>query len=172
MNAQEIASVAAGAGFSGDALRIAVAIALAESGGNPGAHNPVWPDDSYGLWQINMIGSLGPKRRAMFGLASNSDLFDPAVNARVAYAISGGGSNFNDWATFNPRNGTTPKYLAYLPAAVPSVPSGMVTGPDSSSSDLPGLIDPETVTQESGLLSGIPVAALIAGAIGLYYLSK
>lgn len=166
MNAQEIASVAAGAGFSGDALRIAVAIALAESGGNPGAHNPVWPDDSYGLWQINMIGSLGPQRRAAFGLNSNNDLFDPAVNARLAYAISSGGSNFTPWTTF-----THGKYLAYLPAAVPSVPGGMVTGPDSSS-DLPGLVDPETVTQESGLLSGIPLAGLIAGAIGLYYLSK
>jgi hypothetical protein len=42
---------------------VAVAIALAESGGNPAAHNPVPPDDSWGLWQINMRGHLGPVRR-------------------------------------------------------------------------------------------------------------
>lgn len=78
----------------GVAQRMA-AIAIAESGdknhpekgANPKAHNPVPPDNSYGLWQINMIGNLGVERRKKYGLKSNEDLFDPATNARVAVAI-------------------------------------------------------------------------------------
>ena len=43
------------------------AIALAESGGKSGAHNTTCPDNSYGLWQINMLDEpgymLGEERR-------------------------------------------------------------------------------------------------------------
>jgi peptidoglycan hydrolase-like protein with peptidoglycan-binding domain len=66
---------------------VAVAIALAESGGNPEAHNPVPPDDSWGLWQINMRGALGPDRRAKLGLTRNAELTDPAVCARAAALV-------------------------------------------------------------------------------------
>ncbi|MBY8852241.1 transglycosylase SLT domain-containing protein, partial [Saccharothrix sp. MB29] len=82
------------AGFRGQDLTIAVAVALAESGGDPRAHNSTPPDDSYGLWQVNMLGSLGPARRREFGLDSDSDLFSPAENARAANRISGDG---RDW---------------------------------------------------------------------------
>jgi hypothetical protein len=62
------------------------AVALAESGGDERAHNnnPATRDDSYGLWQINMYGSLGPDRRRTFGLTSNNDLFNPETNAKIA----------------------------------------------------------------------------------------
>src|SRR3982750_492240 len=63
------------------------AIALAESNGNPTAHNAVPPDDSYGLWQINMRGKLGPARRQAFGIQSNTELFDPTKNARAMKKI-------------------------------------------------------------------------------------
>lgn len=112
----QIARVAKDAGFSGRALQIAVAVALGESGGNTHAHNPVPPDDSYGLWQINMIGSLGPARRRQFGLSSNSELFNPAVNARAAYAISSRGSDFTPWTVF--RNRT---YLMHMSRAAEGV---------------------------------------------------
>lgn len=110
----QIAAVARSAGFSGDALIKAVAIALGESGGRPNAHNGnrATGDDSYGLWQINMIGSLGPSRRRQFGLTSNSELYDPATNARAAYAISNSGRNFGPWTVY-----TSGRYLAYMPRA-------------------------------------------------------
>src|SRR5882672_1443020 len=75
---------------------VAAAIGLAESGGNPTAHNgnAGTGDDSYGIMQINMLGSLGPSRRAQFGLSNNTDLFDPLTNMRVAVAMSNGGKNF------------------------------------------------------------------------------
>ena len=44
-------------------------------------------DLSYGLWQINMIGSLGPGRIKQFGLTTNEDLLDPRVNARAALIL-------------------------------------------------------------------------------------
>lgn len=81
-------------------LAQATAIAFAESGGNERAHNAVPPDDSYGLWQINMYGDLGPARRTQFGLSSNDQLYDIATNAKAMYAISSQGTNWKPWTTF------------------------------------------------------------------------
>lgn len=88
-----------GAGFKGDALRTAWAIAKRESGGRADAYNPdrSTGDDSYGLFQINMLGKLGPARMKQYGLKSYKDLLDPATNARVAYAMSKGGKDFGAW---------------------------------------------------------------------------
>lgn len=93
-----------GAGFSGEALVIALAVAKAESNWRPTAHNSTPPDDSYGLFQINMLGSMGPARRMQYHLASNEALFDPATNARVAFSMSGGGSNWSPWTTYTRGN--------------------------------------------------------------------
>ena len=86
-------------GFEGKALRIAWAIAKKESNGRPLAFNgnPRTGDSSYGVYQINMIGDLGPERRIKFSLDSNSDLFNPVVNAQIAYHMSGGGEDFSAW---------------------------------------------------------------------------
>ncbi|MFE4960417.1 hypothetical protein ACFRCW_42385 [Streptomyces sp. NPDC056653] len=97
------------AGLSADRARVAAAVAMAESGGRTTAHNPIPPDDSYGLWQINMLGSMGPDRRAKLGISSNSGLYDPAVNARAMAMISSGGSNFGPWSTYT--NGAYKKHL-------------------------------------------------------------
>lgn len=83
-----------------DKLVTAVAVALGESGGNPNAHNDKPPDDSYGLWQINMLGNLGPSRRERFGLKSNAELFNPIKNATAMWSISSGGSNFRPWTQY------------------------------------------------------------------------
>lgn len=126
-DAAQIAFVARQAGFSGDALGIAVAIALAESGGNTRAHNTRGPDDSYGLWQINMKGSLGPARRSQFGLNSDADLFNPATNARAAFAISSSGTNFKPWTTY-----TSGAYRVHLSKAN-NAAGGPLNGPQTVS---------------------------------------
>lgn len=107
-----IAGVALNAGFTGNALNVAVAISLAESGGNPKAHNAVPPDDSYGLMQINMLGAMGPERRKRFNLKSNEDLYNPSTNMRVAYALYKDRGNFSAWSTYS--NG---RYLTYMARA-------------------------------------------------------
>lgn len=105
----EIAAYAKGAGISGGNVAVAVAIALAESGGDDHSHNPVPPDDSYGLWQINMLGSLGPSRRQQFGISSNEALYDPGTNAKAMAILSGQGSNWRPWTTY-----TSGKYRMFL----------------------------------------------------------
>jgi len=86
-------------GLSGEALRTAWAIGMRESGGNPAAHNnnPRTRDNSYGLFQINMIGKMGPARLKSFGLKSYDDLLDPLVNCKAMMKLSGNGRNFGPW---------------------------------------------------------------------------
>ncbi|TVT15289.1 lytic transglycosylase, partial [Amycolatopsis rhizosphaerae] len=110
LTAEQIAQHAYQAGFRGDALTTAVAVALAESGGNTRAHNGTPPDNSYGLWQVNMLGSMGPARRHQFNLDSNDELFDADENAKAAYAISNHGKSFGPWSTYT--NGAYRKHLA------------------------------------------------------------
>jgi hypothetical protein len=109
LSPEQIAQYAHDAGFRGQDLTRAVAIALAESGGDPKAHNDVPPDNSYGLWQVNMLGALGPERRHQFDLDSNKELFSPETNAEAAFDISGKGASFQPWSTFT--NGAYKSHL-------------------------------------------------------------
>ena len=99
------------AGFKGQALNIAYAVCMGESSGNARAlnDNPRTGDLSYGLFQINMMGDMGPDRRAAYGLSSNDDLFDPLVNAKIAYKMSNGGRNWGPWGAYT--NGSYRDYL-------------------------------------------------------------
>ena len=87
------------AGFEGKNLRMAWAVAMRESRGHHNSHNdnPATGDNSYGLFQINMLGSLGEQRRAKYGLEHNTDLFNPIRNAKIAYQMSNGGTNWSSW---------------------------------------------------------------------------
>ena len=77
----------------GDESGLAAAIALGESTGYPNAHNDEYPDDSWGLMQINMIDSpdkgllLGQERREKYGIGRNEELFDPLTNMKIAKKI-------------------------------------------------------------------------------------
>jgi hypothetical protein len=106
LTAAQIATVASNAGFSGDDLVIAVAIALAESSGNPNAHGDVklgTGTGSFGLWQI--YADAHPEYGPDF-----SALYDPQKNANAAFEIyQGRGGTFQDWSTF--KSGA---YTAYL----------------------------------------------------------
>lgn len=120
LSATQIAGYARSAGItSPEALATAVAIAgfagspsPGESGGNPNAHNATGRDNSYGLWQINMYGNLGPARRRRYGISSNSALFNPRLNAKAMALESGNGQNFRPWSVY-----TSGAYRANLPAA-------------------------------------------------------
>ena len=86
-------------GFEGQALKLAWGIVMRESRGGPTSHNgnSDTGDNSYGLFQINMIGGLGADRREKYGLATNEELFNPVANARIAFLMSGGGEDFGAW---------------------------------------------------------------------------
>jgi hypothetical protein len=92
-------------GFEGEPLRTAWAIVKRESNGRPLAFNGnvKTGDNSYGLFQINMIGQLGPDRREKFGLKSNAELFNPVKNAQIAYYMSNKGTNWIAWKGMTPK---------------------------------------------------------------------
>lgn len=111
----QILAVAANAGFSGNDLSTAVAVALAESSppGNEQSYNPETSaaggtppgQGSYGLWQIYW------KKHPNFDQAS---LYDPQYNANAAYSIyAAAGYTFTPWATY-----THGLYLAFVPSVL------------------------------------------------------
>lgn len=90
----QLAGIAAKAGFRGRALVTAVAVALAESGGNSAAvHTNLDAHRSRdrGLWQIN---SYWHKE------VTDAQAFDPTGNAAAAYRISRAGADWSEWTTW------------------------------------------------------------------------
>ena len=92
-------------GFKGQGLKNAWAIAKRESNGQPIRFNgnTKTGDNSYGLFQINMIGNLNPDRKAKFGINYTSDLLNPVINAQIAYHMSKGGYDWTAWHGMTPR---------------------------------------------------------------------
>ena len=86
-------------GFEGQDLKEAWAISKKESNGRPLAFNgnKLTGDNSYGIFQINMIDTLGEDRRDKFNLNHNADLFNPVKNAQIAMHMSNGGSDWTSW---------------------------------------------------------------------------
>ena len=97
MQFADIARVAKNAGFSGTDLIIAVAVAIAESSGNPQAYNPEVEagtpsgQGSYGLWQIYL------KAHPEF---SGQNLYDPQINANAAYRVFQE-QGWSAWSTYS-----------------------------------------------------------------------
>lgn len=96
---EELVDLLSLVGFEGKALKVAWAVAKKESNGRPKAHNDdiSTGDDSYGIFQINMLGSLGNDRREKFGINKNTDLFDPVENAKAAFYMTAKGTNWGSW---------------------------------------------------------------------------
>lgn len=141
--AEQLAELALAAGFPPASVPVAVAVALAESGG---AVNSTSATNDRGLWQINGIHGYDPAQ-----LNAN-----PLYNARAALAISHGGQDWTPWTTY--KNG---RYRQYLPAAqAAATAASSSTRPASSSAkgpdvnlpgpDLPWWVDPFGLTQKGG----------------------
>ena len=92
-------------GFKGEDLVVAWAVAKKESNGRPLAFNGNHKtgDSSYGMFQINMIDTLGPDRRTKFDLDSNAELFNPVKNAEIAYYMTNGGEDWSSWKGITPK---------------------------------------------------------------------
>jgi hypothetical protein len=102
-------------GFRGQGLVKAWAVAKKESNGRPLAFNGNvnTGDNSYGIFQINMLGALKEGRQDKFGLNFNSELLNPVINAQVAYHMSAGGKNWSAWHGITPR---TKAWMKKFPA--------------------------------------------------------
>jgi Lysozyme like domain len=152
------------AGFTGADLLTAVAIALAESGGNPNDYNPETAarggtptgKGSYGLWQIYL------NKHPEF---AGWNLYDPQTNANAAFSIySAAGNSFQPWSTY-----TGGQYQAFLtqvpnltPAAAPLTIDASTGQPVDDSTDADAL---QTVA--SSVLPGLPssIAGIPTGSI-------
>lgn len=94
----ELRALALQVGFPDPAL--AAAIAMAESGGDPFARNLTAREQSYGLWQVNVLAH--PEYHPL-------ELGDPLTNAQAAYAISQRGTNWTPWSAYT--HGTYRQYM-------------------------------------------------------------
>jgi hypothetical protein len=114
LSPKELKSVLYEVGFRGDNLKEAWAVAMKESTGRPRSHNDNHDtgDNSHGLFQINMIGSLGPARLKQYKLDSYEELFNPLTNAKIAFQMSDGGKN---WSAWNGLKSSTTKWFAEYP---------------------------------------------------------
>lgn len=100
----EIATLARAAGIPpGEPTAIAVAIALAESGGDPSARSGT---SDVGLWQVNL-----PSWAHLF---SEAELLTATGSARAMAHISAGGTRWSPWVTFWTTS-PTHSYRRYLP---------------------------------------------------------
>lgn len=99
----QLVDLLAAVGFEGKALKTAWSVVMRESRGRPVAHNKNanTGDNSYGLFQINMIDDLGVSRLAKFqdviGITKYADLFNPVANAKAAYYMTAKGTNWSAW---------------------------------------------------------------------------
>ncbi len=79
---------------------LAAAIAMAESGGQPGSVKNDAVEHSVGLWQINI--RVHPQYL-------QEDMLDPVKNAQAAFEISQHGKDWRPWTVF--RTGAFKRYL-------------------------------------------------------------
>jgi hypothetical protein len=90
LDVEDVVSLLRQVGFPEKEIPKMVAIALAENeplDSNKIRNTPGTGDLSYGIFQINMIGDLGPARRKMVKIKSNEELLDPLTNAKAALAV-------------------------------------------------------------------------------------
>lgn len=108
---EELAQLLYAVGFEGKALKVAWAVVKKESNGRPLAFNgnQRTGDSSYGIFQINMIGGLGVDRRQKYDLRTNTELFNPVVNAEIAFHMSDEGEDWSSWKVGSGYNGSDQK---------------------------------------------------------------
>ncbi len=170
LSSTDLYNLAVSVGFPPDVAVQMAAIALRESGGNPSAYNGTPPDDSYGLWQINMYGNLGLARMAQFGLSDKMQLFDPVTNATAAYQIWGGNpNNLNIAWSINNGGSNQSKYQANLPVVQASLDNSGGNGGQEGPT-----IDPGSSVASLDPSEGVSLGALAlaAGVVGVLLLSR
>lgn len=124
----QIAGLAAAQGISGRALVVAVAVCLAESGGDADINGPTvttnWGNGNFrthavGLWQI----LLGP------GRPGETALRNPSTNAQWMKKLSSGGKNWTPWEAY-----TNGRYLQFWSRAQKAAKNPDATPPTSGGS--------------------------------------
>jgi hypothetical protein len=122
----EIAAAAAAGGFSGLNQTIAVAVALAESGGRTTAiANEPDGSHSYGLWQINSVHT---------DVLRMGNWQDPNTNAKMAFRIFTENRGWTPWSTYN-----NMRYQMFMSRAQIAVPNAASANTTTGLDNIPGL---------------------------------
>jgi hypothetical protein len=147
LNAQQLATAARKAGFTGQDVAVAVAVALAESSGNTEVSH-VNSDGStdYGAWQINSVHS---------DLLSRYNWRDPVQNAQMAKQIHDSAGGWRPWTTYN-----SGAYLVHMSAGISAMNSPDIELTAASA----GGIVPE-ILGGPVLGGGLPGGAGVAGGL-------
>jgi hypothetical protein len=122
---------------------IAMAVALAESGGDAWAWNTAG-EDSRGLWQINVAWNANPKYASWDFWGA----WGPVLNALAALEISSGGTYWCPWSVFEEECGPghTGDYRTYLDRARAAIAAALyqppVPVPDLPPAPLPSYSPP------------------------------
>jgi len=163
LSTTQIAQGLRDAGFPEPIIPTMTAVVMAESSGNPFAHNPnaSTGDNSYGLAQINMLGGMEAERLKQFGLRSKEQLFDPATNLRAAKQIYDQ-QGLGAWGAYT--NGSYKKFLGQEAAGNQPVQAPLTLQSSSTrASESPSTgLDPNGIGIETD--SSLPVGAQIAMA--------
>ncbi|MFG2823369.1 hypothetical protein ACGFX4_28575 [Kitasatospora sp. NPDC048365] len=147
----QLCDLAKDAGFGGDDIRIAGAVAMAESGGRPDAVgdttlvNNTW-GPSIGLFQIRSL-----RRPQEYGYPDNlrieSSLADPQYNAKAARAIQQDAGGWSPWSTY-----TGGAYKQYLDGALGEPHDGQPPATGATGSRIRGCL--ELLMGENGYREG------------------
>ena len=103
------------AGFKGEGLKTAMAIAMAESNGSSSKHTKIGGHDSYGLFQIDFGGTAGASMKQKYHLSSPEDALNPATNAKIAFDKSKSGTDWSGFKSF--QSGAYKQYITGAPSA-------------------------------------------------------
>lgn len=167
MSGKEIVSLMSSVGrWSGQDLVKAVGISYRESSWNPRTLNPnrKTKDKSYGLFQINMIDSLGPSRRKWFGIATDEQLYDPTTNVRSARMMydSRAATKGNGWYDWGPYKNMPETYKVDMAAAAQTVREANMGDP----MDTPrgGRMSYGTSVYNEGSTVSVPVNVYLQGS--------
>lgn len=168
----QLEAIAKQGGFPDNMLGVMAAIAMAESGGNPGALNPNdngGTQSSFGLWQIS-TGTHTPP---------DPNWADPVTNARLAYGKYQS-QGLGAWGTF-----TSGAYKSYMQGQVPpdlniGPPAGGGNGggggtaaPAGLTSDILGpILSPLADITNYVIWVGIAAAGLVLTGVGAFLLFK
>jgi hypothetical protein len=165
---EDIARAALQAGATPQEAAILTSIAMPESSGVANILNPnrKTGDESYGLWQINMLGRMGPERMRKFGLSSKTDLYDPVTNAKAALQLLRKGGGLRNWTTY-----THGKHKPFYSQAA-NVVSKLTGNPDLINQPLPEVSRtpvmsasvgaPGALSLTSGMAQGQPRRGLLS----------
>lgn len=147
MTAQEVIQTLQQAGFSGIGLVQALAVVMAESSLDPFAH-ATHGEDSRGLFQINVVPAAHPE-------FADVNLYDPLTNAKAAYRISKGGTDWHQWSTWT--NGAAARNLAAAASFVTNS-VGAIVQPKTPIAGVPAITQAPTVKLPSIDTSSIGAA--------------